>query len=442
MRRWFMVSLALLLAALPALSLPIDHTYAATTSRVAIIKSVTGTVEVKKAGGSKEFRAFAKMSLNEGDILTTSANSTAVLQFANGTPEDDRMTVSANTTLAFSKLSDRNGTRTKVSMFNGKAWVQVKSIAHHNDEFVLETPNAILDVRGTHFYIDVDPVTGNSRWFVASGIVRGMAKGGAEIMVLPGQEALVTRGKINTGPVNLDALFQLSTAEIIEAILDAAAEIALENNAKTDRYENDAKRAGFLSEADIARFKKNVESLVGAIVQSAIASGKISPERIQEIVAEAQARSGITIDLNKKEMILSDEEKRRQQLLLQKLEESRKRAEQRKQTNQVDNVFREQLIDAKRLLIEASRAALDERRRKALAEYVRQLSDAERERFERDRNALMGPVVTPPPSSGGGGGGGGGGDDDGLDPSAADARLDDLQLVKFDQIGGSSQKNP
>ena len=251
--------------------------------------------------------------------------------------------MSANATLAFSKLSDRSGTKTKVTMFNGKAWVQVKSIANHNDEFVLETPNAIMDVRGTHFYIDVDPVTGNSGWFVASGIVRGIVKGGAEIIILPGQEALVTRGnrgnEIYTGPVNLDALFQLSTAEIIEAILDAAAEIALENNAKMDRYENDAKRAGFISEADIARFKNNVESLVGAIVQSAIASGKISPERIHEIVAEAQARSGITIDLNKKEMILSDEEKRQQLLLLQKLEESRKRAEQRKQANQVDSVF-------------------------------------------------------------------------------------------------------
>ena len=92
---------AFLLAALPALSVFAAPASAA-TSRVAIIQSLTGTVQVKKSGGSKLFKAFAKMSLNEGDVLTTSANSSAVLQFANGSSQDDKMTVSDNTTLTFS----------------------------------------------------------------------------------------------------------------------------------------------------------------------------------------------------------------------------------------------------------------------------------------------------------------------------------------------------
>ena len=96
-------------------------------------RSRGGTVTVKKAGGAKEFKAFAKMSLNEGDVLKTGKDSSAVLQFAGGMSENDRMTLAANTTLTFSKLSNRSGTRTKVKMWTGSAWVDVKSVGAPHD---------------------------------------------------------------------------------------------------------------------------------------------------------------------------------------------------------------------------------------------------------------------------------------------------------------------
>src|SRR5690606_15330587 len=91
MRKGMITFIALIMSLFSVLG---AYTYNAdaATSRVAVIKELTGTVQVKKAGGSKQFKAFAKMSLNEGDVITSSANSTAVLQFSNGSSEDDKLT--------------------------------------------------------------------------------------------------------------------------------------------------------------------------------------------------------------------------------------------------------------------------------------------------------------------------------------------------------------
>lgn len=162
--------LIFVLVSLPVLG-ALGKEASAATSRVAVIKEMKGSVKVKKAGGSKEFTAFAKMSLNEGDVLAVGSDSSAILQFANGTSEDDRMTVASNSKLTFSKLSDKDGTTTKVSLFNGSVWVDVKSIENEEDKFTLETPTSIMGVRGTHLLVNVDPVSGATRLTVAAGVV-------------------------------------------------------------------------------------------------------------------------------------------------------------------------------------------------------------------------------------------------------------------------------
>lgn len=184
--------LSLLLALLPLLGAWAGTTSAA-SSRVAVISELKGTVKVKKAGGTKEFTAFAKMSLNEGDVLSTSKDSHAELQFANGSSQDDRMTVAENSTLTFSKLSDGKGTRTKISMLKGTTWFEVKSIKTAQDEFQLETPTAIMGVRGTKVVTIVDPITGATKTITISGIVNVQPPGQPgsnppSILVYPSQQ--------------------------------------------------------------------------------------------------------------------------------------------------------------------------------------------------------------------------------------------------------------
>lgn len=74
MRKNLLRLVVFLLAALPLFGAFAEPSSAA-SSRVAVIKELKGTVKVKKAGGSKEFTAFAKMSLNEGDVLAIGSGS-------------------------------------------------------------------------------------------------------------------------------------------------------------------------------------------------------------------------------------------------------------------------------------------------------------------------------------------------------------------------------
>ncbi|MFC5470027.1 FecR domain-containing protein [Cohnella suwonensis] len=309
----------------------------AASSRVAVIKELKGSVKVKKAGGSKEFTAFAKMSLSEGDILAVGANASAVLAFANGPSEDDRMTVSANSTLTFSKLSNSKGTTTKVSLFNGKAWVDVKSISSKNDEFTLETPTAIMGVRGTHLLVTIDPVSGATHLTVAAGVVNTKTTDPSnpdEQNVYPTQNALISKdnkeqSEVTIAVADVELLMKKLDGTIASAILKAGGEIQLENDRKMKQYLDELAPSSNDPEND--RIKTNVESILGAIADQALNNGLITRARLNEILAEVKAQSGTDIDLNKKTITLSDKEKLAQKEQRKKDEEARQRAIKQKE---------------------------------------------------------------------------------------------------------------
>jgi len=436
--------LSILLALAPVLGLAPGEAQAAAGTRVAVIQSLKGTVTVKKAGGSKEFKAFAKMSLNEGDVLKTGKDSSAVLQFSNGSAADDRMTVAANTTLTFSKLSDKSGTRTKVSMWNGSAWVDVKSIATPKDEFTLETPTAVMGVRGTHLMVSVDPVTGATQLTVVAGVVNAQPAGGGEpLEVKPGDSALLAQdaagsGEVIIAPADLDLLMQQSDSTIVEAIVAAAAEIVLENQEKMERYLEGADGA-----AELERMRSNIESLLGAIVDSAIRNGVITEERARELIAEAEAQTGVTVDLTKNTLTLTDEERARQEEQKRRQEELRSQAESERQAKEAERRQNETLMraleEARRAKEEANRKAEEELLQSAEAAYLAQLSDEERQRFEQDRSLLAavdGQAPAGMPSAGGSGSESSGGSGEGSsgDFVIPDKPMDDAWVAVMERM--------
>ncbi len=364
----------------------------AASSRVAVIKELKGSVKVKKAGGSKTFAAFARMSLNEGDILSTDGKGSAVLLFSNGSSEDDRMTVSANTTITFSKLTSRGGTTTKVSMFNGSAWVDVKSIQNENDEFTLETPTAIMGVRGTHLLVSVDPATNMTHLTVAAGVVHTETNGSnnpQEQDVYPTQRALITDsdeeadGEIIIAPVDLALLMDQSDSSIVTAILESAADITEENA----RYVAQYTERGLPSplgdtQDDLNRFKTNTENLLGAVANQALKSGLLTQERLEQIIREVQTQSGMKVDLSKSELALTDEQKKQQEDQRRKEEEKRKKAEEQRTP---EGEQEKKLKEIKSKQNQDNSKAEAEKKRKQLEEYEKQLSEAEQRRFADDK---------------------------------------------------------
>lgn len=417
-RRGLIQFMALILVALPLLGVFAEKSHAA-SSRVAVIKEMKGTVKVKKAGGSKEFTAFAKMSLNEGDVLKTGAGSSAVLQFANGTSEDDKMTVAAHTTLTFSKLSNSKGTSTKVSMFNGSAWVDVKSITSKNDEFSLETPTAIMGVRGTHLLVTVDPATGATHLTVAAGVVRATTTGSGNSDtkdVYPTQNALFTEdekgdSEITIAPVDLQLLMEQSDSSIVQAILENSAAIIAENEQYVAEYEEQGIPGSLgSSEEDLARFKSNTENLLGAIADQALKSGLLTQERLDQIINEVLEQSGITVDLNKKDIQLTEEEQQLKEQQRLKDEAAKKQADALKKQQEENRKKNEELLnkleDERKAKESANKLAEEEKNRKALEDYQAQLAEAEKQRFEADKekrkeeaNQAASPSPSPSPSS-------------------------------------------
>jgi hypothetical protein len=410
-----------LLVVLPVLGVFADQASAA-SSRVAVIKEMKGTVKVKKSGGSKEFTAFAKMSLNEGDILTTGGSSSAILQFANGTSEDDKMTVSSSTTLTFSKLSNSKGTSTKVSMFNGSAWVDVKSITSKNDEFSLETPTAIMGVRGTHLLVSVDPETGATHLTVAAGVVSASSKdsdGSKESKdIYPTQNALFSDNKqgagseITVAPVDLELLMKQSDTSIVQAILENAAAIIAENEHYVKLYEDNGVPNNLgNTQDDLARFKSNTENLLGAIADQAVKSGILSQERLDQIITEVQSQSGITVDLTKKSLQSTDEEQKQKEAQRLKDDEAKKQVDDRKKQEEADRKKMEETLnklnDERKAKEEANNKAAEEKLKKAQEEYEQQLAAAEKQRFddskkqreaEQQLSASPSPSLSPTPS--------------------------------------------
>ncbi|WP_123041204.1 InlB B-repeat-containing protein [Cohnella candidum] len=394
--------LALILFALPIAGIFANQADAA-TSRVAIIKDLKGTVQVKKSGGTKQFKAFTKMSLNEGDILFTGEDSTAVLQFSNGTTEDDKISVSANTTLTFSKLSDKKGTRTKVSMLNGTAWVDVKSIASKNDEFTIETPTAIMGVRGTHLLASVDPMSNISRLTVVAGVVNMTPKGNSEsVDVYPSEKAVMLKsdkgaGEISIAPVNLDLLMLQNEPFIVEAILKAAGDIVKENKEKLERYFNNA---GAQTSEEINRKKSNIENLLGAIADSAVKGGVLTKERVDTLIHEAELQSGVQIDLSKKGQQLSEQDKQKQENQRQKEEAANKQAEQERIKQ--EEALKKKLEEERKQKEESNRKAEEAKKKHAESAYLDKLAVAEKIRYQEDKRKLEGldPVSPPNPIPG------------------------------------------
>jgi hypothetical protein len=418
MRKSLIQFMALLLVALPLLGVFADKTSAA-SSRVAVIKELKGTVKVKKSGGSKEFTAFAKLSLNEGDILNVGSGGSAVLQFSNGTSEDDKMTVSSSTTMTFSKLSNNKGTVTKVSILSGSVWSTVKSIANKNDEFTLETPTAIMGVRGTNLLVGVDPETGESKFYIASGVGQISKKGdegpGSETTLNANEQISMDDQSENLDDfkniADLDDLVILTSNAIIEAIISSKAAIDKENDAYIAKLQNQIDSTGStttLNQETIDRINSNLNNLVGNIVKTAIKQKKVDETSIKAFIEKINEQLDKKLDLDKvKAQELSEKEKVKQEELkkleaekLAKQEAEKKKQEELKKKN-------EELI--KKLNAEkvkqdaAKKKTLEEQKAKAQAEYEKQLDEVKKKQFEEDKKSreleLKQQGASPSPSS-------------------------------------------
>lgn len=387
LKRWSIVTLMAIFLTVSIFS----HvgTAEAATSRVAIISELEGTVEVQKSGGKKMLKGFKGMSLNQGDIVTTGMNSSVVLKFSNGTSEDDTFILESSAKVTFSKLSNKNGTITKVSMLKGKVWVDVKSIKNKEDEFVLETPTAIMGVRGTNFFVGVDPNTGLPSLAVLSGNVNVTGSDNNSnsdgFNVYPGT-ALTIGGQdqLQTMPIDNQVLAQMlnsTSPEVLKAILESAQKIIDENQNLMNQFATTT----FPTEVQQLpltqnQYADNVYNLLLALAEEASKQNKIDGNTLsalqQQIKGQQLANNKLHENQGDVDWEFEAKKLREQQLLEQLKAKKAKEDALKKEFDAKKQKEKEEKLKQDRL------DALEQ-------QWLAKLSQAERDKYEREKQERL-----------------------------------------------------
>lgn len=442
MNRVIMLALCLTLIAGPALLLAgSNEASAAQAMRVAIVKSLKGTVTVLKSGGSKTFKAFKNMSLNEGDQITTGKDGSVELELSSEDAAKDSVTIGASSQVNFTKLKDSGGTKTKMSVWAGSLWLKVKSVSNANDQFEVETPTSIMGVRGTQLLIVVNPITGLTELIVASGVVQAtssadrynenrnqrMSNG---VFIYPSQqitEAGVEEGvETSISIANIEELINSASPDIIKKIIEDAQNIRDEQ----ERYlqslkgslgspdSSDVKSSlGLETDADLQRITENLNNLISLIAQQAIQSKKVDSAELNRLIEQVNNAAGKKlVDLEKKaDLNLTDKEKEKQKQAdqLREAQKKKKEAEQemaKKQQENLSKLLKDKLNEAAKKQ-EENRKALEKKKEEAAKEFFDRLSESDKQKFDENRkNNELPPLSSAPgPGSGSSNGGSNGG---------------------------------
>jgi hypothetical protein len=116
------------------------------------IKSLVGTVKIRKGDGATWIDARPNMPLKEKDAVRTFVESEAEL----ATSEGSVLKLGENSTFELSTLqSSSDAQNTKVKLLNGSLISNVKKLVNTKSSFEFETPTATAAIRGTIVGLDV-----------------------------------------------------------------------------------------------------------------------------------------------------------------------------------------------------------------------------------------------------------------------------------------------
>lgn len=404
----------------------------AKSTRLAIVSDVGGTVNVKSAGGSKSYEAYTDMALNEGDYITTEDDSYLVIKIKD---TEDELTIGANAEVYVSDLAAKgSGKKSKLKMWAGSLWTSVKKLAGV-DEFEVETPTAVMGVRGTNVLTQVDPVTGRTSISVISGSVRtqsntGSVAGGQTAIIYPSQQfgldSYDEPGDLNTmiGMINPSELIQNISPQIIEAIVRSLAYVNQEHDefvrqkqeeleGKRDKDENSSMQ---IQDADdLAKVFKNLNNLLGNIVKAAIKNNTVIEDEIRKVINSANKEEEDPIrrlyldDVKPLDQTAGvDPEKERKRLAeLERLEKLKE--EKRKKDQDAADSVKQKLQDTlnkleqeKKRIQQENEKNLKAQKEKALQVYLDGLTAEERQKFleaQQKNEPKPTPAATPTPNN-------------------------------------------
>lgn len=285
------------------------------SSRVAVITDLKGSATIKGAGSSREYDAYIDMGLNQGDYITTDANSSMKVKIKD---HEDEFTIGANAVLSITTLTDKGkGKKSKIKLLAGSVWSNVKSLSG-GDDYEVETPTAVMAVRGTKVLTGVDSETGETYVAVAAGTVSANTNTPADetasntgdtekqVLIAASQQlSLDSRDEVKgleskVAIIDPEKLVKQTSPEIIEAIVKDKADIDRENAefiaAQKDKIAKGEDTGISRGAADsslttkdldaLDKVTKNLDNLVGNVVKQAIADKKVDKAAIDKVIED------------------------------------------------------------------------------------------------------------------------------------------------------------
>ncbi|QYR23449.1 FecR domain-containing protein [Paenibacillus sp. sptzw28] len=431
--RILLMALCLMLLAGPAALFAGAGQASAQVMRVAIVKSKKGTVQVLKSGGSKPFAAFNKMSLNEGDQIVTGKDGGVELELASEDAAKDSVTIGASSQVTFTKLKESGGQKTKMSVWAGSLWLKVKSVSNANDRFEVETPTSIMGVRGTHFFVGVDPETGLSYAVLAAGLIQIEAERTRrdselnreltqQLLLYPSQQLVETNVdegiKTAVSVFDPNSIIQNASSNVIEAIIKDSRSIKEEQQETIDKLKQELIDKGKLdnnmdqltggmvrNREDLDRLTNNLFNFVSLVAEKAVDEGKVSEKDMQNLIDQVNKEAGEKlVDITSPhELRLTVEEQRKLQEAAQLIAAEKRRAEIEKErkaaSDQLDKDLIDKLKQMKSKLDAFNKEAAEAARKAAEERFYNQLSDAQKKTFDENKKSNEGNETAQPDSA-------------------------------------------
>lgn len=373
-------------------------------SRKATLEQINGTVWIKQAGGSLAYRAYNGISLHHGDHVATEFNSSAILKTDD---RKDEITIGENSELYISNLSNTSQVKhTSFVLWSGMVGGSISSLVDSKDTFKLITPTAVTNVRGTVLYSYIDPITGVSYTFLASGLVQasGNGTGQNQSFVYPSEQLSFIPGSgdyqsSSPSPVDLADFLSQASPAVIEALLKEKQKIDQENEELLERWKNELSGSNpsenplGLSQDELNQYQQNLKNLLANIAKQALDQQKIDEGQLQGIIDEVNKNSDNKIDLNNVPPLQLTEQQKKQQELQKRLEEERKRQQEeqnklREQERQKQAELLARISAEKQRQDEENKKQQEEAAKRAAELLKQKLSDAEKQRFEQQQQAL------------------------------------------------------
>ncbi len=391
-----------------------QNTVSASSTRFAIADEVVGTVMVTKAGGSKQIRVFKGMGLNEGDTIKVSKGSSLTLHIAD---QVDQIVLGENWQGTLSKLRvSQGGKKTTIKMWAGSMFSKVKKATGSSDEYKVETPTAVMGVRGTHFSVVANPDTGSVTTYVHSGSVTvGKTESEAsdpnkQVVLLPAQQLEAYSKDINQdlsvgiSYVNLEQLAETADVKVLTSILLNKVNIDRENEEQLDQLtttfgttQNNV--LNLTTEQNKQAYIENVEKKLFVLLETMATQNIMPVAELEEVIAKAnetiaadERQYDLTRDVTPMNPNAGVDLQKQQELEQKKLElekqlEQQRQAEEaaRKKLEAENAALMERLREEQRKQEEANVKATEEKKKLAEQEYLAQLATEQKAKFEAEQ---------------------------------------------------------